>query len=117
MNARKPPVGVWQLSTSAAADGGVIGFSLVDEDKAFDCQIDGARIEIPSAMAANTVGTTNCKVIALWIIADTRFDLPHAKIPPSAESGNWKLGARKPLQMGMDFFRRVGGGNFRAPHS
>ena len=66
MNARKPPVGVWQLSTSAAADGGVIGFSPVDEDKAFDCQIDGARIEIPSAMAANTVGTTNCKVIALW---------------------------------------------------
>jgi hypothetical protein len=25
---------------------------------------------------ANTVGTTNFNVIALWVIADTRFDLP-----------------------------------------
>src|SRR5579859_3472997 len=29
----------------------------------------------PSAMAA-TVGTTNSRVITLWVIADTRFDLP-----------------------------------------
>ena len=42
VNARKAPVGVWQLRTSATADGGVIGFRLVDEDKVFDCQIDGA---------------------------------------------------------------------------
>ena len=45
--------------------------------------------------------------IALRVIADTRFDLPQARIPPSAESGNWKLGARKPPGAG----RR---GNFRA---
>jgi hypothetical protein len=42
VNARKPPVGVWQLSTSAAASHGVIGFRLVDGDKVFDCQIVGA---------------------------------------------------------------------------
>src|SRR5579863_1818600 len=35
------------------------------------------EIIIPSAMA-NTVRTTNFKVIALWVIAETRFDLPHA---------------------------------------
>ena len=33
------------------------------------------RERFPSAMAA-TIGTTNFKVIPLWVIADTRFDLP-----------------------------------------
>jgi hypothetical protein len=36
------------------------------------------KIIIPSAMT-NTVRTTNLKVIALWVTADTRFDLPHAE--------------------------------------
>jgi len=27
---------------------------------------------------ANTVGTTNSRVITLWVIADARFDQPHA---------------------------------------
>jgi len=43
-------------------------------------------IETISAMA-NTIGTTNFE-ITLWVIADTRFDLPHDKMPSSAESGN-----------------------------
>jgi hypothetical protein len=35
------------------------------------------EIIIPSAIA-RTVRTTNFKVIALWVLADTRFDLPRA---------------------------------------
>src|SRR5258708_39389297 len=37
---------------------------------------------------ANNVGTTNSRVITLWVIADTRFDQPQGRKPPSAESGN-----------------------------
>src|ERR1700674_4535210 len=36
------------------------------------------EIMIPSA-TANTVGTTNFKLIALWVIADSRFELTHAQ--------------------------------------
>jgi hypothetical protein len=35
----------------------------------------------------NTVGITNSRVITLRVIADTRFDLPRGRKPPSAESG------------------------------
>jgi hypothetical protein len=45
MNARKPPVRVWQLSNSTAAGGGAINFRLIDGDEVFDCQIDGADRE------------------------------------------------------------------------
>jgi hypothetical protein len=36
---------------------------------------------------ARTIVTAKSKII-LWVIADTRFDLPRARKPPSAESGN-----------------------------
>jgi hypothetical protein len=36
------------------------------------------KIMIPNA-TANTSGATNLKVMALWVIADTRFDLPRAQ--------------------------------------
>jgi hypothetical protein len=39
--------------------------------------VEPIEIIIPSA-TAKTVRTTNFKVIAFWVIADTRFDLPHA---------------------------------------
>jgi hypothetical protein len=38
VNAREPPVGVWQFSNSEAAGGGVP----IDRDGVFVCQIDGA---------------------------------------------------------------------------
>jgi hypothetical protein len=49
---------------------------------------DADETMIPSVMA-NTVRTTNFKVIALWVIADTlALTYPARKMPPSAESGN-----------------------------
>jgi hypothetical protein len=95
VNARKPPVRVWQLSNSAAAGDGVIGFRLIGGDEVFVCQIDGADRDPQREGYYNTVGTTNFKVITLWVIADPRFDLPQGRRPPSAESGNWKLKIRQ----------------------
>jgi hypothetical protein len=42
------------------------------------CQIDRANREHMHNAIANTVGRTISRVIPLWVIADTRFDLPHA---------------------------------------
>ena len=44
VNARKPPVRVWQVSNSEAAGGGVISFRLIDRE-IFVFQIDGADRE------------------------------------------------------------------------
>jgi hypothetical protein len=64
----------WQLRNFVAAGDGVP----IDGDGVFVCQMGGpTEIIIPSAIV-KTVRTTNFKVTALWVIADTRFDLPHA---------------------------------------
>jgi hypothetical protein len=39
---------------------------------------------------------TNSRVITLLVIADTRVDLPHARKPPSRESGNKKFSISDP---------------------
>ena len=45
VNARKPPVRIWQLSNSAAAGDGMIGFRLIDRAEVVVCQIDGTDRE------------------------------------------------------------------------
>jgi hypothetical protein len=63
-----------------------MGFRLVDREVVIYQKKAPIESRIPSAMA-NTVGTTNSRAILLWVIADTRFDLPQARKPLSLSRG------------------------------
>jgi hypothetical protein len=73
VNAREPPVSVWQFTSSKAAGGCVP----IDWDGVFVCHTGGADRDHNPQRNAYTVRTTNLIVIAFWVIADTRVDLPH----------------------------------------
>lgn len=66
-----------------------MGLQLIDRAKMVP-QVDGADREKNPQPMANTVGITKFSLFTLWVIADTRFDLPKAEdhLQLSREIGN-----------------------------
>src|SRR4051812_3986943 len=81
--------------TSMPADDGVVRFKLIDGKKISVRKIARANRNRNGSATANAVGTTNSTAITFLVMADTRYDLPHTRRPPSAESGKISSAGRR----------------------